>query len=308
MRITDRLACEAPSGGDPLIDAVNAQAEASAKIKACGQQISPAIYADLKAFYAPLQLKPPVDSALVERDLVYGPHPRHRLNLFAPAKRRVRCDGVLVFVHGGGFVSGDKDEAPGAFFDNVGHWAVSHGMIGVTINYRLAPEHGWPAGSDDVGAAVDWVRQKVARYGGNPERVVLMGHSAGATHVAGFMADTQRSTMVAGCICVSGIYDLRVVPVNPAYFGADAALYPERSPLAGLARAPAPLLILVTEYDPAAIQRHAVNLCAARLEAVSTLPHFAQLSGHNHFSSILHLNSADFTLSDELLKFTARLW
>ena len=276
--------------------------EAATKIRGFGQQISPQILAELKAIYVPLQPPPPTD-VRIERDLSYGPHERHRLNLFLPPGP---ATDVLVFVHGGGFVTGDKDETPGAFYDNVGLWAASEGLIGVTLNYRRAPDYPWPAGRDDTGAAVDWLRDNVVRYGGDPGRIFLMGHSAGACHVAGFVGTPGAVKKLAGCICVSGVYDLTISPVNTAYFGADTALYAERSPLVAFGSAEIPMLVLLAENDPEFVQRHGLSLLDTVLRERKKLPKFGYIAGHNHFSTLLHLNSPDTSLADQLSDFIRR--
>ena len=71
-------------------------------------------------------------------------------------------------------------------------------MVGVTMTYRLAPQHQWPAGAQDVGQAVAWVAQNIGEYGGDPSRVVLAGHSAGATHVAGYLASQRPASRRRG--------------------------------------------------------------------------------------------------------------
>lgn len=281
-------------------DAVDRMAAARTRIRSIGRTISLPIFAELKSLYAPLQNR---ITAAVQRDLAYGPHPRHRLNVFSPSSGVTHTGDVLLFVHGGGFVSGDKDEMPGAFYDNIGLWAASHGMSAITMNYRLAPDHKWPAGAEDVTAAFDWVLKNIGSFGGDPQRVFVVGHSAGAAHVAGFISRSDRASSVAGAICISGLYDLSVDPVNTAYFGEDRTLYPERSPLPALARTDTRLLVLSAEYDPSFIQQHTIRLLDARLVAKQSLPAFAQVRGHNHFSSVLHLNSPDASLGNEILAF-----
>jgi triacylglycerol lipase len=288
-------------------DDAGARALISQRVRLLGQQTSAAIFDELKKAYAPLLIAADAQKLTIERDLSYGPHARHKLNVFAMDPVHGESKDVLVFVHGGAFITGDKEEAPGAFYDNVGVWAAGEGMIGVTISYRLAPANAWPAGSEDVAAAIRWIGREIFRFGGNPRRIFLMGHSAGAAHVAGFLVTAQDARDIAGCICLSGVYDLTIPPVNVAYFGEDASLYPARSPLTGLARATTPLLILITELDPEAIQRQAMSLLDARLKAKHSLPYLAQLRGHNHFSGILHLNSTDRALSNEILKFTGNV-
>src|SRR6187397_141017 len=107
----------------------------------------------------------------VTRDVEYGEHERHRLDLFR--KPDTQGAQVLVFVHGGGFVMGDKRSAETPFYDNIGTFAALHGFVGVTITYRLAPAHQFPAGPEDLGAVVRWLKDNVARYGGNPDKIVL---------------------------------------------------------------------------------------------------------------------------------------
>jgi triacylglycerol lipase len=123
----------------------------------------------------------------LERDLAYGTHPRQRLVVHAPAHPGRAAPAVL-FVHGGGFTAGDKHVPGTPMYDHAGAWAVRHGAVGVTMTYRLAPDHPWPAGAQDVAAAVGWIRGNIGRYGGDPERIVVTAHSAGASHLASFLA------------------------------------------------------------------------------------------------------------------------
>lgn len=272
---------------------------ARTKVRANGTQLSPEIMTEMKAIYAPLQL-PPATGTRIERDLAYGPHARHRLNLFLPPE--MTSADVLLFVHGGGFITGDKDESPGAFYDNTGLWAAAHGMVGGTMNYRLAPDHCWPAGLEDVGSALEWLRQNVSGHGGNPARIFVMGHSAGASHVAGYLARAGADAVVAGAICLSGLYDTSP-PVNPVYFGDAPEELALRSPLPALVRSPVPLLVLNAEFDPAPICGHFVRLLAGFQQELGCLPTIGQLRGHNHFSAVLHLNTPDTALSDEITRF-----
>ncbi|MFG5408921.1 alpha/beta hydrolase fold domain-containing protein [Piscinibacter sakaiensis] len=85
----------------------------------------------------------------------------------------------MLFVHGGGFVGGDKRERP-PFHDNVGWWAVRHSRIGLTLNHRLAPAHPWPAAMDDLDLALQAVQAQAAGWGLDPQRLLVVGHSAGA--------------------------------------------------------------------------------------------------------------------------------
>ena len=89
------------------------------------------------------------------RDIAYGPHERQRLDIYAEAGGWPRP--VLLFVHGGGFVAGDKGGRDAGDWANaaVGVMAARMGMVGAVMTYRLAPDAPWPAGAEDVGAAID---------------------------------------------------------------------------------------------------------------------------------------------------------
>ena len=104
---------------------------------------------------------------------------------------------VLLFVHGGGFTGGDKKADDTPFYDNVGTWAVDNGMVGVNMTYRLAHEHQWPAGAEDIAAAIAWVKANIAAEGGDPRRLYLMGHSAGAAHAAAYVARSGFTALPA---------------------------------------------------------------------------------------------------------------
>jgi triacylglycerol lipase len=212
---------------------------------------------------------------------------------------------VLVFVHGGGFIMGDKGAPDAPFYNNVGLWAARSGCIGVTMTYRLAPAAPWPAGSEDVGAAVRFLRDGVARWGGDPNHIFLMGQSAGAVHVAGYVATASHGD-IAGAIMVSGLYDVVRATRNPfqaAYYGEDALRFAEQSTLGRLAETAIPCLYTVSEFDPADFQRQAAWVVEAHAGRQGRWPRVIQLTGHNHLSSVLQIGSAMDTLGPDLLRF-----
>ena len=145
----------------------------AAKIKAIG----PKIDVSVGALYAPLHAKEPYAGVTVTRDLAYGSDPLQKLDVFSPQAKPAKLKPVLLFVHGGGFVRGDKKTT-----DNMVVWGVDHGMVGVDINYRLAPKDPWPAGAQDLGSAIAWTRAHIADYGGDPDHIIIWGHSADAAY------------------------------------------------------------------------------------------------------------------------------
>ena len=263
------------------------------------------------ALMAPLHGAAPADLRIT-RDVAYGPAARNRLDIFTAGKAGATAKPVLIFVHGGGFVRGDKQVPGTPFHDNIGAWAARHGLVGVNVTYRLAPDAPWPAGPEDVAAAVRWARARIGEHGGDPARIYLMGHSAGATHVATYAAQPAfqgpDGPGLAGLIVSSGIYDVGAYPRNPNHdscFGTDERLYAERSSLPGLAHSTLPLLIIHAELDPPPFGQQADVLREA-LTSAGRPPRAVRLAGHNHLSGIYSIGTDETAMSGAILAFVGR--
>lgn len=297
-----------PGAQGPLPSQV--PAEIAGKLKAIGPVVNPPATA---ALYAPLQRREPYTGVEVQRDVAYGPGPRHLLDLFRPTATGAGPRPVLVFVHGGAFTRGDRRSPPGSpFYDNVMLWAASAGMVGVNVTYRLAPQTGWPGAQEDLAAALRWVRQHAGAHGADPARVYLMGHSAGAAHVAQYLGHPRfwvaPNAGLAGAILLSGLFDMTTAEPNEplrAYFGADAGRYAAMSALPGLVQAPVPLMIGFAEFDPVDFRRQAAQARDALCRA-GQCPTFVELLGHGHMSEIYAINSQDRALTDAIDRFIQR--
>jgi acetyl esterase/lipase len=259
--------------------------------------------------YAPLQEKEPYQGAKVERDVKYGPADRHLLDVFTPTANSTSRP-VLIFVHGGGFVAGNKRNGDSPFYDNIALWAVKNGFVGVNVTYRLAPQAPWPAGPEDLAAAVQWVVEKIGARGGDPARIYLMGHSAGAVHVGSYVSHPEfhkvKGGGLAGAILVSGIYELSAESAGDnerAYFGTDSSRYAEQSSLKGLQGTKIPLLIAAAELDPPGFAANFELLKEARCKSASGCARAIMLPQHSHMSEVYSINTADTRLTDEILKF-----
>lgn len=270
-------------------------------IEGVGREITPDMVQAMQTYFEPLHRDRAYQASKIYRDLAYGSHERQRLDIHTVDGADSRM--VLLFVHGGGFVGGDKRIPAMPYYDHIGGWAVEHGMVGVTMTYRLAPEHQWPAGAEDVAGAVAWIREHIGNYGGDPVRIVLMGHSAGATHVASSLGRVGEG--IAAAVLVSGIYDLSdAEPAGPwaAYFGTDTETYAQRSPLPGMLASPVPQLLGVAEWDPADFHRQATRAMDAFISERGAMPPLVWVQGHNHVSETLALGIDD-ALSAPLLRF-----
>ena len=262
------------------------------------------------ALYAPLQEKEPYQGVKVERDVRYGPAGRNLLDIFTP-ETVTSARPVLIYVHAGAYVGGNKRTTPTSpFYDNIMLWAVKNGFVGVNVAYRLAPRAPWPAGAEDLATAVQWVTDKIGERGGNPARIYLMGHSAGAVHVATYVSHPELHKVkgggLAGAIMVSGIYDLTAMPLahtQRAYFGDDPARYAERSSLRGLATTDIPLMMVAAELDPAGFVRQLDLGKLATCKRASGCARALLLPQHSHMSEVYSINTADTRLTDEILDF-----
>lgn len=296
-----------------------------AQLRALDPAITPELAQASWALLTPFHEKAGYTAPKIDRDQRYGPDPRHRLDVHTGGAAAVGGAAgrggapVLVFVHGGGFVRGDKHTPGTPGYDLVGAWAVRHGYVGVTMTYRLAPEHMWPSGAQDVAMAVGWLRENIARFGGDPGKIVVAGNSAGAVHVASFAAGqggTGRDgggyrraapAEARGAALLSGVYELtRPAPGEPeyVYYGPDPD--PAAAMLPGLLDCPVPLLFSVAERDPERFQENAARVVRAWLDAHGSLPCLIWVEGHNHMSTVPSLTIDESALGTALARFIDR--
>ena len=145
--------------------------------------------------------------------VAYGPDPRQRLDVYVP---RGPTDGhrpVVVFFYGGSWSS---DERAGYAF--VGRALAARGFVVVVPDYRLVPQVHYPAFIEDGADAVRWAEAHAATYGGAPDRLVLVGHSAGA-YIAAMLAVDERwlgpaRAKVKGLVGLAGPYDFAPFDVD----------------------------------------------------------------------------------------------
>jgi acetyl esterase/lipase len=269
-----------------------------ADVAAALREIGPKIDGKTAALYAPLHAALKHDGVEVRRDQAYGPHERQRADVFV-AKDARGARPMLVFVPGGGFARGDKS-TPGLFYyDNIGYWAAEHGLVGVTINYRLAPQFQYPSGAEDVGRAVQWLHAHAREFGGDPDRIFLWGHSAGGAHVADYLVRTPRPA-IAGAILMSGVYT--AIAVWKSYYGDDASRYPEQSSLSRLYGVKIPLLVANAGLDPPNFVPDTEQLVAGR-KAAGMPTAVVHLPNHSHLSEAYAIGTADESLSGPILQF-----
>jgi len=282
--------------------------DAQRAILEMGNALNGPIARRTRAIYTPLHKAGPQGSGEVSREIAYGPDPRHRLDIHQSAATTNGAAPILLFLHGGGFRRGSKSRV-GLIYDNVLKYAARHGILGINANYRLTPKHRWPSGPEDIASIITWLKANAGKYGGDPDRIFLMGHSAGARHVAAYTfiekfhaADGKDG--VRGAILVSGNFRANINrKVDRAYFGDDASKYPERTTLNHLDGRRIPLFVVVAELDLPPVKKSSAELVAAICKRDGRCPLQAEIAGHSHLSVVYHINTADETFGPQLLKF-----
>lgn len=121
----------------------------------------------------------------IVRNVAYGPDPRQALDVYSP-RHPAPGAPIVVFFYGGSWDSGRRQD-----YEFVGAALASHGYVTVVPDYRIYPQVRWPAFLEDNALAVRWARDHGAGLGGDPRRLVLMGHSAGAYNAAMLAVDER---------------------------------------------------------------------------------------------------------------------
>lgn len=163
---------------------------------------------------AVLAIASPVLAQNVKSNLRYleDGHARHVLDVYAPATATKAP--VVFWIHGGGWQAGDKTDVK-----QKPQWFVDKGFVFVSTNYRLLPEVDMGTLIRDVAAAFGWVQKHIADYGGDPSRVLVGGHSAGA-QLASILCTDERylkeqgvaMNVLIGCVPVDGdTYDVPAI-------------------------------------------------------------------------------------------------
>lgn len=260
--------------------------------------------------YTPLVAMSPKDGLVVVRDVAYGAHPRNVLDIFSPASSQ--SSPVLLYVHGGAFVRGNR-RVNDEIYDNVCCWFARQGFVVVNLEYRLAPESAYPGGAKDLEAGIQWCITHISRFGGNAARIFLVGHSAGATHVATYVLDPvmgkPAATQVRGAALISGRLRADARPDNPnaagvrAYFGDDESRYEDRSPVTHVARSDLPFLVAVAEFENPSLDVYGAEFVHRAGLARRRIPDFIRVVGHNHTSMVAHFNSGEELLGRRILSF-----
>ena len=195
----------------------------------------------------------------VVRDVPYGEAPRQRLDIYAP-RGEAPNRPVLVFFYGGNWDSGDRQD-----YAFAGRAFAELGYVAVLPDYTHTHERPYPAFMADAGAALAWVAAHIAEHGGDPGRIVVAGHSAGAYIAAMLALDPRRGAadLVKAAIGLAGPYDFLPFdsPVTRRTFG-DAPDLQATQPVNFVSANAPPLLLISGDADTTVRPRNSIELAA----------------------------------------------
>jgi acetyl esterase/lipase len=212
------------------------------------------------------------DGVRVLRDISYGNDAHQRLDVYVPATGTARAP-VLLMVHGGGWKRGDKG-MDAVVTQKIARW-VPRGIVFVSVDYRMLPDADPRVQAQDVARALAYVQQHAAAWGGDGERVVLMGHSAGAHLVALLEASSTWATdagarpwlgavfLDSGALDVPALMQARHFPLYDDAFGSDPAFWRAVSPQHQLAPRRPPLLAVCSTQRQRSCEQSAAFVDAA---------------------------------------------
>ncbi len=231
-------------------------------------------------------------------------HPtKHRLDLFVP--EGLKDAPVVIFVHGGGWTSGDK-----RLYSFVGRAFAQQGFVTAVINYRLSPQVQHPAHIEDVARAFVWVYRNIAQYGGNPEKIFVMGHSAGG-HLTALLALDERYlrahglslAAIKGAIPISGVYDVTAtLALYRTVFGADPEQRRNASPIAHVGPNKPPFLIIYAQFDFPGFDAQAQQLLSL-LKQYDNEAALVEIPNRDHVTIIATVGAPGDPTTEEIVKF-----
>jgi acetyl esterase/lipase len=221
----------------------------------------------------------------------FGTHGQS-LDVWRPAGEAAPKRPVVIFYYGGGWVKGDRRA-----YSFAARALAREGFVVVVPDYRKVPAVRFPAFLQDGAEAVKWTRDHIAEFGGDPTKIALMGHSAGAYTVAMLALDTRwlkaegmDPKIIKAAVGLSGPYDFFPFTSKRAIDAMQGVADPQMTQPLHFARADAPPMLLVTSTaDDTVRPRNAINL-AAKLKALGAPVTLKNYPGLTHEEVVMALS------------------
>ena len=239
---------------------------------------------------------------------------KHTLDLYLPTVKTKAP--VIVSLYGGALMAGDKSQQP-----YVGRRFAASGMVTAVINYRLTPAVSHPAHIQDVATAFAWVKTHIAEYGGDPNQVFVVGHSAGG-YLAALLATDERYLAahrlslsdIRGAIPVSAFYWVERQGVAPdrdnRVWGTDPSVWVDASPAHHISAKVPPILIVYADGDDAWRRTQNVEFAGVLRAAGNRRVELVKIANRTHASVWERLNDDGDEVSRRIVAFvrTSRPW
>lgn len=231
-------------------------------------------------------LGPPGGKSL---NMTYGPLERQKLDIWKP--EGTGPFPVIIFFHGGGWNAGERQ-----VYGFAGRALAEKGFVAVIPDYRLAPQHRFPAFIEDGAAATAWVRKYIGNYQGDPDRITLSGHSAGA-HIAALLTLDQQWLNKAGAgenavkafVGLSGPYDFLPFTTESARQAFAGTPYPEVTQPISFARPDAPPMLLLTGDKDTTVKSRNSHALAKALTQQKAMAQVVDYPGLDHSDTVMAL-------------------
>lgn len=232
----------------------------------------------------------------------YGKGERNRLDIYQPATNAGAAP-VIVFFYGGNWVSGKRED-----YAFVGQALAKRGFVVVVPDYRLYPEARYPDFLDDAARAVAWTEREIGNYGGDPKRVFVMGHSAGAYNAAMLALDGRwlgkqgvKPDSLRGWIGLAGPYDFLPVQnktTRPVFNYPDTP--PDSQPVRHVSAGAPPALLIAAYEDNTVNPVRNTGALATRLREKHVPVRELYYDGVNHATLVASLSRSLHTLAPTL--------
>ncbi len=241
----------------------------------------------------PFNIPAAMDSgtAKVGDGIAYADGPRHKLDVYAPEQRGAPAP-VVFFIYGGGWSRGDR-----ADYQFVGRALASRGFVTVIADYRLVPEVRYPAFLEDSANALRWVQDNIANYGGDPNRLFLAGHSAGAYNAVmlaldpSFLREYGVTMPILAVGALSGPYDFYPFEYNEVREAFGQAASPEGTQPINLITSAAPPMYLATGTSDPIVRMQNTDRFAQRLRAQGVWVTAQYYEGFGHMEPVIAMGA-----------------